>query len=102
MSELTVEVETEKLALENPDGMGRVAGTIAFALFELSETEVPPEGAAALIVTTQVEGAGGMTESGVHETPVTVVETCVMVTELPVVAVASVEPPDEAPLPVES
>lgn len=93
-----MEVETEKPALENPAGTANEDGTIAFALLELNETAVPPAGAVALMVTTQVEGAGGITESGVHEMPVTEVVDPVMVTELPDPVAASVEPPAETPL----
>jgi hypothetical protein len=100
--DVTVDVETEKPAPENPAGTANEDGTIAFALLELNETAVPPAGAVALRVTTQVEGAGGITESGVHEIPVTDVVAPVMVIELPVPVAETVEPPAETPLALES
>jgi hypothetical protein len=103
VSEATTEVATGKLALVAPCETVTEPWIIALALSSLRVTAVPPVGAAALIVTKQVVGAGGTTESGAHEIEVTLVtDDWVMVKVLPVVEVGIAMPANEAPPPVET
>lgn len=69
VSEVTLDVATWKLPLLKPAETLNVDGMRTFEMSLLRETDAP---AVELSVTIQVEGAGGITESGVHEIPVTV------------------------------
>ena len=91
VSVVTLEVATWKLPLD-PLEIESVAGTMTLELFAEIETDVALL-TAELSITWQVEGAGGITESGVQLSPVTVVVPLVIVTVFPNVVVVSVEPP---------
>jgi hypothetical protein len=102
VSDVTTEVATGKLALVAPAGTNSDDWMIAWDVSSLSATVVPPDGAAELIVTRHVDGAGGMTESGVQEIAVTLWPLCWIVTVLPVVEVGIAKPGNDADTPLET
>ena len=66
--EETAVVETVKVAVELPAATVTVAGTVALARLEVSETEIPPVGADPLRVTVPVELVPPITVFGESET----------------------------------
>jgi hypothetical protein len=90
----TADVATGKFVVVAPAWTVTDGGTITLVVSALSEIVVPPLGAAALRMTTHVEGAGGMTESGVHETEDRTGVGKLIVTEVPVPVVGIAEPPE--------
>jgi len=73
----TAAVVTVKVPLVDPAAMEAVAGTVAAELFEERATDIPPVGAALLIVTVPVEEVPPTTEVGFKATVDTVGELTV-------------------------
>lgn len=90
----TDEAETVKFAEEAPAATVTDAGTLRAALLSARETTVPPEGAAWLRRTVQVDVPGALTEAGPQVNPVRVVVVTVATVIVPLVPAAVI------PLPV--
>jgi len=77
----TVPAVALKFAVVAPAATVTDAGTVRAALFEESPTEAPPDRAAEVSVTVQVEAAPVITELGEHDRPETAGTGGVTVTE---------------------